>query len=844
MRQFFLLIVIICSLTQTLASDEKSSYIVVLGDSPKLSGETTTNYVKRLQSELEVKLSKLNLTSAFNSQVVDEDKLWISQSIRLDLTRSQVEDVTKDPQVKAVIKDNVIYLQEPIIEEVTEPNRQKVTYGLESLEVTKVWEKYNFLGQGITVGIIDTGWAQHPDLLGKVVRSKDFVSEFKDNEPNDDRGHGTHCMGTIGGGNESGKAIGVAPKVKFVVAKIFDYEGKAYRSGILKAMQWMTNPDGDLSTNDYPRVISNSWGKKYEGYENEIDYIRASQIWRQFEIAPVFAAGNSGPSDNTIASPSALEMNLAVAAIDEKDTIATFSSRGIVRWKDDVILTKPNISAPGVKVYSSTRTGGYASWSGTSMACPHVAGVIALMLQANPNLSVTEIFSILEQSAYELGEPGWDKAYGYGKISALKAVEIALNLSYLSMNIKANDEVIRMTDTKSGQVYRFEGGKTHQLCLKNGSYSFNLQSFGSIDQKLNVELSKGKTTKISKELEKAPTATWILKVISEKNKPMHANLEFFDVPIEKQNVGKDGIELELPQSTYKYVLSAYGYNKVKGRLKLDQNKRSVIKMQPLKDVLIVNATRDETITDYIERAIPRGYRYDYSNRFRTLSLEKLQNYKRVLWFTGDEKWGALPYTKREILIDYFKWGGTVILTGQNIRDGLESSDFTEQLFGIRVSRAKSAQKRLKGLGLGIRLNAGSSAKNQDSPEEIMTTSSDAEILLTYMNNQGAMSERKLGKSRAYYLGFGLEGLSTRDRETLTEIMFERSSTSLLEELKKARHTKSISDRMQILGSLDQYMLKDKIELVESIKLLELMNLKNTTLYRNLRSINKFQNIHE
>ena len=354
MSIIFSLIVIICSLIQTIASDEKFSYIVVLEDSPKLTGETTINYVKRLQSELEVKLSKLNLTSAFNSQVVDEDKLWISQSIRLDLTRSQVEDVTKDPQVKAVIKDNVIYLQEPIIEEVTEPNRQKVTYGLESLEVTKVWEKYNFLGQGITVGIIDTGWAQHPDLLGKVVRSKDFVSEFKDNEPNDDRGHGTHCMGTIGGGNESGKAIGVAPKVKFVVAKIFDYEGKAYRSGILKAMQWMTNPDGDLSTNDYPRVISNSWGKKYEGYENEIDYIRASQIWRQFEIAPVFAAGNSGPSDNTIASPSALEMNLAVAAIDEKDTIATFSSRGIVRWKDGVILTKPNISAPGVKVYSST----------------------------------------------------------------------------------------------------------------------------------------------------------------------------------------------------------------------------------------------------------------------------------------------------------------------------------------------------------------------------------------------------------------------------------------------------------------------------------------------------------
>ena len=104
----------------------------------------------------------------------------------------------------------------------------------------------------------------------------------------------------------------------------------------------------------------------------------------------------------------------------------------------------------------------------------------------------------------------------------------------------------------------------------------------------------------------------------------------------------------------------------------------------------------------------------------------------------------------------------------------------------------------------------------------MTTSSDAEILLNYMNNQGAMSERTFGRSRAYYLGFGLEGLSTRDRETLTEIMFERSSTSLLAELKLAYHRTSMTDRMQIIGSLDQYAPKDMKELAESIKLLELM----------------------
>ena len=146
------------------------------------------------------------------------------------------------------------------------------------------------------------------------------------------------------------------------------------------------------------------------------------------------------------------------------------------------------------------------------MACPHVAGVIALMLQANPNLTVTEIFSILEQSTYELGEPGWDKAYGYGKISALRAVEIALNLSYLSLNIETQSSLVRMTDSKTGQVYRFESGKPNTLYLKNGSYSFTLHSFGSVDQKLEVELLRGKTVSVVTKLDKAPTATWRLRL--------------------------------------------------------------------------------------------------------------------------------------------------------------------------------------------------------------------------------------------------------------------------------------------------------------------------------------------
>ena len=133
------------SLTQIVASSEKSSYIIVLEESSRLTNDTINSYAKRLKSDLQIKINNLKLNASLRSIIKDEDKLWISQSIRLDLTRTQVDEIAKNPQVQAIVEDNVIYLQEPIIEKNIDLNRQKVTYGLESLkEITKVWEKYKF----------------------------------------------------------------------------------------------------------------------------------------------------------------------------------------------------------------------------------------------------------------------------------------------------------------------------------------------------------------------------------------------------------------------------------------------------------------------------------------------------------------------------------------------------------------------------------------------------------------------------------------------------------------------------------------------------------------------------
>ena len=841
-RSSLIFCLVLCSTLIYGENPWRSSYLVLLQPSAERAREDVVEYSRRLKQDLEDKLSRLNVTAVLN-KVNEDDKLWISQAVRIDLDQDQVKQIASNPAVLGVIPDGPIFLSAPIPGQ-NLMNTGKFTYGLESLEVPEVWERYGFRGNGVTVGVIDTGWADHADLRGKVLRSKDFISKFEDNKPNDDQGHGTHCMGSIGGGSESGKSIGVAPEVKFIVAKIFDSKGRSSRSAILKAMQWITDPDGNPDTKDYPRVISNSWGKQYEGFEKELEYRRATRIWREYGIAPIFAAGNSGPSKNTVVSPAALDTTLAVAAVDEKDKIASFSSRGAVEWEDGKVLQKPDIAAPGVDVYSASHKGGYVAYSGTSMACPHVAGVAALMLQANPDLTVDALFAILKQSALELGEPGWDIAYGHGKISALRAVEIALSLGYVNLNIKSQGAPVRIRVLETGQVYRFRSGEDFKLHMKEGDYHFLIQSFGSLDEKVAVEVKKGESSSLEVELKKAQTFTWNLKVINEKGVPINAQLHFPEIPVDIQAIPVEGAEIKLPASCYHYHLKAYGYIPISSEIELSSDTSSVLKMSALKPLLIVNASGSEIHSSYLKSSIPREFGYDYSNKHRSITLEELQRYRRVLWFTGSKSNGSLQFDRRQALKTYFESGGVLILSGQNTQENIGPSDFTEQLFGIRVIQKNSNQRRLMGLGSSMVLNDNSSAKNHDSPEEVAVFLEGTQIILNWANGKGALSERIQGNGRAFYMGFGLEGLSRNDRTRLAKILLERSEPSLLSELLQAQKSEDPDLRARFFNSASILKPTNQREASQALEILQAMGLEDSALYDQLGLYLRFQKLHE
>lgn len=348
---------------------------------------------------------------------------WLTNSIMATVTPETILEFSDRDDVQKIVLDRKILLRVRV--DSIGPEDIDYTYGLQKIGVPELRSRHPELtGQGVKVGVLDTGIdASHPEFKGKNIVFKDFVNN--QTEPYDDHGHGTHATGTICGMGSGGTQFGVAPGVDLVVGKVFTSGGGASLSALLRAMEWMADPDGKPETNDRPRVVNNSWGGSATENINDDPFFKAVTSWVDLNIFPSFAAGNEGPGKSTVGSPGGLPVSFAVGATDDGDSIARFSSRGPVNAIIDGKQTsyvKPDVSAPGVKIYSSMPGGGYGKMSGTSMATPHVTGAIALLYQVNPALTIAQMSELLMKSSDNLGNKEKNNTFGAGRIDLSKAV--------------------------------------------------------------------------------------------------------------------------------------------------------------------------------------------------------------------------------------------------------------------------------------------------------------------------------------------------------------------------------------------------------------------------------------
>ncbi len=247
--------------------------------------------------------------------------------------------------------------------------------------------------------IIDTGYdINHPDLPN----SSDIVSG-DNNRGNrwdtDGNGHGTHVAGTIAAiGNNGEGVVGVnrSGQLGLHIIRIFGDNGRPiFGSTLMGAAQKCVDAGSNIISMSLGGPISNPI---------ERDFFQT--IFEQQNVLVVAAAGNSGNTRKSY--PASYDAVMSVAAIDESKELASFSQRN----------NQVEISAPGVGVLSTQKGGGYIAYSGTSMACPHVAGVAALVWSHAPSLSSIEIRDILRTTAEDLGDDGRDNSYGHGLVRA------------------------------------------------------------------------------------------------------------------------------------------------------------------------------------------------------------------------------------------------------------------------------------------------------------------------------------------------------------------------------------------------------------------------------------------
>lgn len=350
-------------------------------------------------------------------------RLWITNGIAAMVPADLVDEIANLPGVGTVRLDAAVTPTEPTSGPVPSPE-----WNLNAIQAPSLWA-LGWTGANVTIGILDTGAdAAHPDL--KANWGGAWYDPYGQHAtPYDQSGHGTAVTSIAVGGNASGTHIGIAPGAKWIAARVFDDSGTGRLSAIHQSFQWMLNPDRNLATDDEPDLVNASWNLSGTLNLCNTEFQPDLKALRAAEIAVVFAAGNDGPTGATSASPGNLPEAFTVGAVDSTDTIADFSSRGPSACTG---VPFPAVAAPGVNVQAADLSYGgmfpnsYKSISGTTAAAPHVAGAMALLLSAWPDMKVADLQILLQTTARDLGSAGTDTASGSGLINVKAAYDLRL----------------------------------------------------------------------------------------------------------------------------------------------------------------------------------------------------------------------------------------------------------------------------------------------------------------------------------------------------------------------------------------------------------------------------------
>jgi len=442
---------------------------------------------------------------------------WLSNSIGFIGKKSVLSEVAARRDVDIIYRDLPVELIKPVYIGPAPDHSKAYEWSLAMVRADSCWRK-GIDGLGRLTFSLDTGvFPGHVCLLSRYRGRNGALPAhaWKDalgstTYPSDTYGHGTHCTGTMVGGSP-GDTVGMAFGGQWMADNAINQGvGAAFDADVRDAYLWAADPDANPATvYDMPDACQNSWGIN-SGFTGYVDCDRRwnAEIYRLEAAGCVveFSAGNEGPTRQSHRSPanicSTFTLNYSVGAVDNTENIASFSSRGPTDCTMYSATTrcKPEVSAPGVNVRSTLRTGGYGTMSGTSMAGPHVAGAFLLMRQYNTNIQGDTLKKLMMYTCRDKGTAGEDSVYGWGIIDMARLLPVmprSPSLAYYRHAIIDNfgngnnngradpGERVRMIDTIWSAGGRRATGITGVLRVRSGfTYVViedSLGTFGDLD---------------------------------------------------------------------------------------------------------------------------------------------------------------------------------------------------------------------------------------------------------------------------------------------------------------------------------------------------------------------------
>ncbi|MDX1414575.1 MAG: S8 family serine peptidase, partial [Candidatus Promineifilaceae bacterium] len=720
--------------------------------------------------------------------------LWIINGLAVTGKPASIHSLALYPQIARIELDEAYhYFDLPHFDSSQEFTENKTfwgePWGIEQIQADKVWQHLGVTGEGVTVAIVDSGVDLfHPDLFANFRGNlTDDPAAYDKNwlhtnvptstEPFDLIGHGTHVAGTAVGQN----GIGVAPGANWIAAAIADEYGLIYDSSVHTAFQWILAPGGDPDA--APDVVNNSWG----GGGERTEFLQDVNILHEAGIITVFAAGNSGPLPGSILSPASFPRTIAVGASDDRDKPAWFSARGPSSLTDEV---KPLLLAPGTQILSAMPDGQYAARSGTSMATPHVAGTIALLLEAEPSMRQDDIVKTLAETADSpaTGQPNFDS--GWGSLDAFAAVLSSFPHGTLQGTLAHSGGPLSLAEIKvsglDGIVLSIRSDQNGQYFLKvpPGKYTLTTSVFGyEFIEIKDIDISSGEQVKQDLHLTRLPAGKVEGIITDQAGVPIRSKISVPGTPLEILSDATGQFLLEIPVGEYELWIQSKGQRLKRLPVKIAQNQQISldIRLTPGPSILLLDSGqwRYESAASYYGTALNDiGLSFDLwaiDDPTRSLpTKEDMAPYDIVIWSAPSDSPGRLSLNT--VLVEYLDDGGNVLISGQNVasldgHSGFEESWFRDHLAAqfageIVIEETNAIAWGAEGTAfsqLDLTLNGMDSAANQLSPD-LVNPRRGSFTRPVFLHEDGAGLGLQAGFCEPYnliQLGFGLEGVNGR-----------------------------------------------------------------------------------